>query len=330
MRIPRAFPEPLGGRSGKAFVVAVTRSRLTAFGFVLIVGLLAGYGIGRLNNGVVSVSAPPSTAAARAASLPGTVSENAPHGHGGGATAPAESTALMGAAVGGMSLSASGLTLVPVRTAFTAGTAQRLDFRINRVGGAPATTYATVNDKRLHLIVVRRDLSGFQHLHPKMTAGGTWGIDLALAEPGIYHMIADFTAIVGGQPVAATLGGDLTVAGAYAPRALPAPDRVTSTEGFSVAYGGTPRIDSTRPMLMAVVGAGGKLATLEPYLGAFGHLVVMRQGDLAYLHVHPETQLVAGQVKFWLVMPSAGTYRLFFEFQVAGKVHTAAWTAVIR
>jgi hypothetical protein len=83
-------------------------------------------------------------------------------------------------------------------------------------------------------------------------------------------------------------------------------------------------------MLMAVVGADHKVATLEPYLGAFGHLVVMRRGDLAYVHVHPETQLVAGQVRFWLAMPSAGTYRLFFDFQVAGKVHTAAWTTVIR
>lgn len=26
---------------------------------------------------------------------------------------------------------------------------------------------------------------------------------------------------------------------------------------------------------------------LQPYLGAYGHLVALRQGDLAYLHVHP-------------------------------------------
>ena len=55
----------------------------------------------------------------------------------------------------------------------------------------------------------------------------------------------------------------------------------------------------------------------------------MREGDLAYVHVHPEAQLVDGKVKFWLAMPSAGSYRMFFDFQVAGKVHTAAWTAVV-
>jgi hypothetical protein len=57
--------------------------------------------------------------------------------------------------------------------------------------------------------------------------------------------------------------------------------------------------------------------------------VVMRDGDLAYVHVHPETQLVDGKVKFWVAMPSAGRYRMFFDFQVAGRVHTAEWTAVV-
>ena len=68
---------------------------------------------------------------------------------------------------------------------------------------------------------------------------------------------------------------------------------------------------------------------VEPYLGAFGHLVVLRQGDTGYVHVHPETQLVDGKVKFWLAAPSPGTYRMFFDFQVAGKVSTAAWTVVV-
>jgi hypothetical protein len=292
--------------------------------------LFAGYGLGRLNNSVASASAPPSVATASGATLPGTLGENQPHAHNGdGPATQAGSTAPAGAAVGGLSLSSGGLTLVPARAAFAAGRAQRLEFRITGTGGAPVTTYAIVHDKPLHLVVIRRDLAGFQHLHPTMAADGTWGIDLTLAEPGIYRMIADCTAIVGGRPVATTLGGDLTVAGNYAPRMLPAPVRAVSTDGFAVGYEGTPRTDSTQPMLIGVAGADRRPAALEPYLGAFGHLVVMRQGDLAYVHVHPETQLVDGKVKFWLAMPSTGTYRLFFDFQVAGQVHTAAWTAVI-
>ena len=113
-----------------------------------------------------------------------------------------------------------------------------------------------MHDKPLHLIVVRRDLSGFQHLHPTMAPDGTWGIDLTLAEPGIYRMIADFTAIVGGQPgrrprSAATSRSP----GNYAPVALPAPARQATTDGFTVDVRGRRRgIGATQPMLMTVTG----------------------------------------------------------------------------
>jgi hypothetical protein len=301
--------------------------RLAAFGAVLIVVLFAGYGLGRLNNGTASATAP--TAAATGSVMPGMVmDESQPHTHAGdGTLTQTGMTMPMGAAVGGLSLSSGGLTLVPRETSFEAGRRQRLAFRITGPGGAPITTYAIVHDKPLHLVVIRRDLSGFQHLHPTMAPDGTWSIDLTLTAPGVYRMIADFTAVVGGKPVATTLGGDLTVAGDYAPIALPAPARTTDAGGFTATYEGAPDTRSTQPILVTVTGPGGRPAALEPYLGAFGHLVVLREGDLAYLHVHPEPQLVDGKVKFWLAVPSAGSYRMFFDFQVGGQVHTGAWTA---
>ncbi|MBL7257140.1 hypothetical protein JKJ07_22855 [Actinoplanes sp. LDG1-01] len=299
---------------------------------MLVVVLFAGYGLGRLNNSTVSASAPPTAGTQSPGAMPGMVmDESQPHTHNSSGTVsqPGSTTMPMGASVGGLSLSSDGLTLVPETTSFAAGQKQRLAFRVAGAGGAPVTTYAVVHDKPLHLIIVRRDLTGFQHLHPSMAADGTWGIDLTLAEPGIYRMIADFTAIVGGQQIATTLGGDLTVAGDYAPRALPGPGRTDKPDTFTVSYEGTPNTQATQPLLMTVTGADGKTAKLDPYLGAFGHLVVMRQGDLAYVHVHPEATLVDGKVKFWLTAPSRGTYRMFFDFQVAGQVHTAAWTATI-
>jgi hypothetical protein len=310
--------------------------RLAAFGALLIVVLFAGYGLGRLNNSTTSASAPPNNAAnggIPGTSMPGMVmDESQPHTHGTDGTVTQGNTAgatSMGAAVGGLSLSSGGLTLVPETTTFTAGKPQRLGFRITGAGGAPVTTYAIVHEKLLHLIVIRRDLSGFQHLHPSMAADGTWGIDLTLGEPGIYRMIADFTAVVGGTQIAATLGSDLTVAGNYVPTALPAPVKAVAADGFAVGYEGTPNTKSTQPMLFSVAGPDRKAAVLEPYLGAFGHLVVLREGDLAYVHVHPEAQPVDGKVKFWLSVPSGGTYRMFFDFQVAGQVHTAAWTVEV-
>ena len=69
---------------------------------------------------------------------------------------------------------------------------------------------------------------------------------------------------------------------------------------------------------------------LEPYLGALGHLVALREGDLAFLHVHPEAEEGSGpRVAFRAVFPSAGRYRLFLQFAHANGVHTAAFTVEV-
>ncbi len=66
----------------------------------------------------------------------------------------------------------------------------------------------------------------------------------------------------------------------------------------------------------------GAPAEPEPYLGARGHLVALRAGDLAYLHVHP-LEGGAPAVRFMAELPTAGPYSLFFDYQVGGVVHTA-------
>jgi hypothetical protein len=54
--------------------------------------------------------------------------------------------------------------------------------------------------------------------------------------------------------------------------------------------------------------------------------VALREGDLAYLHVHPTTGAGSGPVAFMTEFPSEGRYRLFLQFKHEGKVHTAAFT----
>jgi hypothetical protein len=85
-------------------------------------------------------------------------------------------------------------------------------------------------------------------------------------------------------------------------------------------------VGATQPLQFRVFRDGNPVTDLEPYLGSYGHLVVLRQGDLGYLHVHPDEQRTPGTVKFWMAAPSTGTYRAFFDFQVAGTVHTAEFT----
>jgi hypothetical protein len=67
---------------------------------------------------------------------------------------------------------------------------------------------------------------------------------------------------------------------------------------------------------------GGAPVALQDYLGARGHLVALRRGDLAFLHVHPDEDSLAFEATF----PTAGSYRLFLQFKVGGRVHTAAFT----
>jgi hypothetical protein len=303
--------------------------RRAAFAAVIVVVLFAGYGLGRLSNSAQRAQA---TSAAinngvAATTAPHDDTGTAPHVHNADGTnaqpAPAE-------AVGGLAITSAGLTLVPEAASLKAAQSQPYRFRITGAGGAPITTYAVVHDKPLHFVLVRRDLSGFQHLHPTMAPDGTWSVDLTLTAPGSYRAITDFTAVVGGRQTPVTLGVDLTVPGDYRPVALPAPVTQATTDGFVISYAGTPRTTATQPLLMTVTGPDGKPATLEPYLGAFGHLVVLREGDVGYVHVHPEAQPVDGAVKFWLTAPGPGRYRMFFDFQVAGKVHTAAFTTVVR
>jgi len=179
--------------------------RLAVFGAVLVVVLFAAYGIGRLNdsNGTAADRSAPADAGmpgmAAAASADAPVDESQPHAHN-PATGQAP-TAKAGESVGGLSLSSSGLTLAVESTTFRPGQAQPLRFKVTNANGVPITTFAVVHDKPLHLVVIRRDLTGFQHLHPTMAPDGTWGIDLTLTAPGSYRAIADFTAIVGGSQV---------------------------------------------------------------------------------------------------------------------------------
>lgn len=298
-------------------------SRLVFFTALLVLAIIGGFGLGRLTLTPPTADAVPLPAApvATHSDPPGT----APHSHDGPATGPAAP----GTEAGGLAVSSGGFTLVPERTELKAGVREALRFRIDGRDGRPVTSFATVHDRPLHLIVVRRDLSGYQHLHPVLAPDGTWSVELTLPAAGSWRAYADFAATdSAGAQSAVTLGVDLTAAGDYTPKPLPAAATTASAGGFTVGYQGTPQAGVTQPLLFTV-SRDAAPAALQRYLGAFGHLVVLREGDLGYVHVHPEPELAGGAVKFWLTAPSPGRYRMFLDFQVAGAVHTAEFTVPV-
>jgi hypothetical protein len=195
----------------------------------------------------------------------------------------------------------------------------RLAFKIVRDQGATVRDFDVEHDRRMHLIVVRRDLTGFQHLHPSQTSDGGWEVPLRLADAGSYRLFADFSS----NGESHTLGVDLNVDGPFEARELPQPATTAVTDsGYEVRLAETG--DEVR---FTVFKDGARVRDIEPYLGARGHLVALREGDLAFLHVHPESQASEGSdIRFAVEYPSEGGYRLFLQFKVDGRVHTAAFT----
>ena len=194
------------------------------------------------------------------------------------------------------------------------------------------TAYDVEHEKRLHLIAVRRDGTGFQHVHPTLAGDGTWSTRLALT-PGGWRVFADFNPTGG---VGTTLGSDLAVAGDYRP-SEPTPVNTTArVDGYTVTLDGHVAPGADARLSLTVSRDGRPVTDLQPYLGAYGHLVALREGDLAYLHVHPEGTPGDGATKpgpevvFYAEVPSAGRYRLFLDFRHGGDVHTAAFTVDTR
>lgn len=203
------------------------------------------------------------------------------------------------------------------------GTGVPLRFRVDDASGAPVTHYVESHEKLLHLIVVRHDLAGYQHVHPVLDDSGTWSVPLDLGEPGPYRVIADFVAADG---PAVTVSADLTVAGRYQPKPLPAPAATAGVDGYTVTLAGVGRAGEPSELTLSVSRDGRPVTDLQPYLGAYGHLVAIRASDLDYLHVHPMDGPPGPQIAFHTTFPSAGAYRLFLDFKHRDAVHTAEFT----
>jgi len=226
----------------------------------------------------------------------------------------------------GLAISQGGYTL-DLRTPVVAGGGPaELALVIEGPDGRGVTDFDVEHDKELHLIVVSRDLARYAHVHPTRDDAGVWTVTVPTLDPGSYRVFADFTP-TGDDGV--TLGADLTVPGDHAPVSLPAPSTDATIDGFDVSFDGELVAGTESELTVTVTADGEPVTDLQPYLGSLGHLVAIRNGDMAYLHVHPldETDGPGGpQVRFAVEVPTAGTYRLFFDFSHGDEVRTAATT----
>jgi hypothetical protein len=261
-------------------------ARLAAFALVLSGAFATTYAIAARN---------PSSSAAN-----GTAADGHRHQHN---TAPA------GAAV---SSSMNGYRLV--RSA--AGSADELLFVVNTPDGGTLTEFPENHGARLHLVAIRPDLSGFQHLHPSIDADGTIRVPDTFS--GVHQLVFDFQAGDSGPPL--VLGTAVDDGAAVPEVALPPASDEATVDGITV------RRDDLA--FTHELSGGGAVTGLEPYLGQPAHLIAIRQGDLAYAHLHPSANQMGGMFMFdGSLQP--GTYRLFLQFGRNGDVVTVPFTAEI-
>jgi hypothetical protein len=236
----------------------------------------------------------------------------------------------------GLAIAERGLRVVVADPELRRGRAETLSFRVVDERGDTVRDFDVEHEKRMHLIVARRDLTGFQHLHPEHAADGSWTVRVRLDEPGSYRMFADFSHA--DEPT--TLATDLRVDGNADLRPLPVPQATSVSDG-----GYDVRLDAGRARpgreaeLRFTISKDGVPVHTEPYLGAGGHLVALRDGDMAFLHVHP-TDGGHGEnaarterddsVGFAATFPTEGRYRLFLQFKHEGRVQTVAFTQGVR
>ncbi|HYH90146.1 MAG TPA: hypothetical protein VEX67_12985 [Solirubrobacteraceae bacterium] len=224
--------------------------------------------------------------------------------------------------VRGLAVAADDLRLVVDEPELRRGRSSDLRFRIVDTRGETLRDFDVTHEKRMHLILARRDLTGFQHLHPTQGADGSWSAPVRLDDAGSYRLFADFSH----EDTPQTLATDLRVDGDTDLRPLPAPRPAAKSDGgYDVRVTAEGAHPGQEAELRFTVTRDGAPVKTEPYLGAGGHLVALREGDLAFLHVHP-TEQSRNTVGFGATFPTEGRYRLFLQFKHAGRVQTVAFT----
>lgn len=216
-------------------------------------------------------------------------------------------------------------TLEPAQGGSSGGT--RIRLAIAKTDGKPVEQFDINHEKQLHLILISKDLSYFNHIHPAYKGNGVFEIDNEFPSGGEYRVIADF------KPT----GGDsmtkmewLKVEGKPA-ASQPAPvvpdevlERTVAGKKVRLAIEGLEaKKEAVLTFSFADEKSGTPITDLDPYLGAIGHVVVLSEDGQRYVHVHAEEDQGTGPAaRFEAQFPSSGTYKIWGQFQKDDQVFT--------
>jgi hypothetical protein len=207
--------------------------------------------------------------------------------------------------------------------------------------GQPATAFETVHEKPFHLFLISQDLDWFAHLHPQPGGPGEFVLPVVLPKPGAYRLAADFYP-TGGTPQ--LLPRTLFTAGAASDAIAAVPllgKDISPKQGDNLLV--RLRTEPEQPL------AGKETLLLfdlspddaiEPYLGAWGHMLASSDDLIDLVHDHPlyvdgvEPPALRSpwpsRVQFNIIFPRERVYRIWVQFQRRGVVNTVSFTVPVK
>jgi hypothetical protein len=227
-----------------------------------------------------------------------------------------------------------------------------LTLRVVQPDGAPLTRFRTGPGPHtgVHVILVRRDLGVILHRHPPVRTGGRFTVDTSSLPPGPYRVVVDvYPAEQTPQPNF-QLFTTLRVPGRYTPSPLPELRTRQTVDGYHFTLRHAPALRAIEPAFLSfrVTTPDGKLARFTPWYGALAHAIFFRRGTLDYFHTHvcePNATgctstlgaakvtgkaSAPGHLDVGVLVPVAGTWRLFLQCRVNRRVLTVPFTLTVR
>jgi hypothetical protein len=203
------------------------------------------------------------------------------------------------------------LALAPL-TELKAAEPTTLELKVSGPDAKALGPVEVIHERRFHIIAVSRALEFFAHEHSDEADGRPLKVPFTFPRAGNYRVFVEFKPK--GEAIQ-LLVHDLKVPGdAEAPPALAADD-LSAPKVFS---GFDVRLTQDKSRLTFAISRGDAPVKLEPYLGAFGHAVVLGNRAERFVHSHPEGEAEGGRATFNVAFPEAGLYKVFGEFKPNG------------
>jgi hypothetical protein len=226
----------------------------------------------------------------------------------------------------------------------------KISFMVRQPDGKPLTRYRTGSGPHtgVHLIIVRKDLAYIIHQHPPIQPDGMLSQTVTFPAPGPYRVLVDLYPNIHGAPPNFQLSKTINVAGAYHPQPLPPFKQDVVVDGYHIDMQGHPDLRAIRSQFVHVdvTNRDGHRVRFVPWFGALAHAIFFRKGSLDYFHTHicaanapncgalpgvPTTRIsgrstAPGRLTIGVLVPVSGTWRLFLQMKLGGRVVTAPYT----